>query len=111
MPSPTETPPSSDAPRLAASMMPGPPPVIVATPALASREPMRTPCWYSGSSRDVRADPNTATAGPRPASASNPSTNSDWMRMARHGSWLRQLACSGANMRSPEVFSGTIQSR
>ena len=39
-PSPTETPPASAAPLLAASMIPGPPPVITAFPASASRAPI-----------------------------------------------------------------------
>src|SRR3569833_447022 len=40
MPSPTEMPPTAPAPPLAASMMPGPPPVITAYPASASAEPL-----------------------------------------------------------------------
>ena len=39
MPSPTEKPPASAAPRLTASIAPGPPPVITANPALASAPP------------------------------------------------------------------------
>ena len=40
MPSPTETPPALTAPLLAASMTPGPPPVITAYPASASPVPI-----------------------------------------------------------------------
>ena len=41
MPSPTDLPPAAAAPRLAASMMPGPPPVMTAMPRSAIRAPMR----------------------------------------------------------------------
>ena len=40
----------------------------------------------------MRADPNTLTAGPSSASAPNPVTNSDWIRMTRHGSVCTQSA-------------------
>jgi hypothetical protein len=43
MPRPTESPPASDAPRLAASIAPGPPPVMTAYPAWASAAPIATP--------------------------------------------------------------------
>lgn len=71
---------------LAASITPGPPPVITAKPASASARPIRTPAAYSGESTGVRAEPKTLTAGPSSASAPKPSTNSDWMRSTRQGS-------------------------
>ena len=43
MPRPTEVPPASRAPWLAASIAPGPPPVITANPASASLRPTSTP--------------------------------------------------------------------
>jgi len=43
IPRPTETPPASQAPLFAASMMPGPPPVITAKPAAAAWRPISTP--------------------------------------------------------------------
>ncbi len=45
---PTESPPASKAPRFAASMMPGPPPVITANPSRASREAVSRAALYSG---------------------------------------------------------------
>ena len=113
MPSPTDGPPASAAPLLAASMMPGPPPVIVAYPARASAPPSCTAEAYRGWSRAVRADPNTLTAGPSSDSVPKPSTNSAWMRMTRHGSectqsvgprlcsrrWSVVVACTSASRR------------
>jgi len=90
MPSPTLTPPACEAPLLAASIAPGPPPVITAKPASASFRPSASASAYSGWSADVRAEPNTLIAGPSSASAPKPSTNSDWMRSTRHGSVCTQ---------------------
>ena len=59
MPSPTLTPPASLAPLLAASIAPGPPPVITAKPASTSARPSRSPAAYAGSSAGVRAEPKT----------------------------------------------------
>ena len=42
MPSPTDTPPASAAPLLAASIVPGPPPVITAYPARTSSAASRS---------------------------------------------------------------------
>ncbi|CPU65270.1 Uncharacterised protein [Mycobacteroides abscessus] len=39
MPSPIDRPPASDAPLFAASMMPGPPPVMTANPSSTRRRP------------------------------------------------------------------------
>ena len=86
MPRPTETPPASWAPLLAAFMAPGPPPVITANPASTRARPMRTPASHSAEPGAVRAEPKTLMAGPSSASAPKPSTNSDWMRITRHGS-------------------------
>ena len=47
---------------------------------------MRWALRYRGSSGSVRAEPKTETAEPTLARASNPSTNSDWMRRTLHGS-------------------------
>lgn len=77
---------ASRAPLLAASMAPGPPPVITAKPASTSARPIRTPASYSGVPAGVRAEPKTLIALGSSASAPKPSTNSDWMRMTRHGS-------------------------
>ena len=90
MPSPTLTPPASLAPLLAASMLPGPPPVITAKPASASLRPASSACAYDGWSAGVRAEPKTAIAGPSSASAPKPSTNSAWIRSTRHGSACTQ---------------------
>ena len=70
--SPIESAPASRAPRLAASMMPGPPPVMTAKPGLADVRAVSRASSYSGSSGGVRAEPKTETAGPTWASASKP---------------------------------------
>src|SRR5512145_3431126 len=90
MPSPTEMPPFSRAPLLAASMIPGPPPVTTAKPACARAQPSSSARAYIGSSGVVRAEPKTEIAGPSSARAPKPSTNSDWIRMTRHGSVCTQ---------------------
>ena len=67
MPSPTDTPPASDAPLLAASIAPGPPPVMTAKPASASAAPeldrpvcvvgvARPACGPLPNTRDRRAE-------------------------------------------------------
>ena len=58
-------PPASKAPLLAASMMPGPPPVIVAMPFFAISPPTCRAPAYIASSGAVLADPNTVITGPR----------------------------------------------
>ncbi len=90
IPSPMDVPPALCAPAFAASMIPGPPPVITAYPASASSRPTSTACAQSGWSAGVRAEPNTDTVGPTSARAPNPSTNSDWIRITRHGSECTQ---------------------
>ena len=83
MPSPTDIPPACLAPLFAASMIPGPPPVITAKPSSASAAPISSACWYSFEPRLARALPNTVTARGKPARAPKPSTNSAWMRSTR----------------------------
>ena len=48
MPSPTDVPPASHAPRFAAAMIPGPPPVMTAKPDSTSRAAVRWASRYSG---------------------------------------------------------------
>ena len=62
--SPTEAAPASRAPRLAASIRPGPPPVITAKPASPIARPISRARAYCGSLGGVRAEPKTQTAGP-----------------------------------------------
>src|SRR6201989_761634 len=92
MPRPTDTPPLSARPLLAASLMPAPPPVLMAYPARARPPAISSARWYSGLVRRVRAEPKIDTARPSSASRPNPSTNSAWMRMTRHGSVCTQSA-------------------
>ena len=71
------------APRLAASMIPGPPPVMTAKPRLSELAPDRAGGVVMGSSARARAPSRRReTAGPISASASNPSTNSPRIRSA-----------------------------
>ena len=58
---PIERPLASSAPRLAASMIPGPPPVITGMPACASSRAVSTAAGYCGSSGLVRAEPKIDT--------------------------------------------------
>jgi hypothetical protein len=86
---PTDRPPASRQPWLAAAMMPGPPPVVTAKPARASRRPRSRAAWYIGSASGVRAEPKTLTAAPTSARASKPWTYSPMIRSTRHGSpWV-----------------------
>src|SRR5256885_4836608 len=83
---PTEQFPPSCAPLFAASIIPGPPPVIIPNPALDKRCAVSTAALYDGSSPFVLADPKMATDGGICARASKPSTNSLIIRKTRHGS-------------------------
>ena len=65
MPSPTDTPPASDAPRLTASIAPGPPPVMTAKPASASARADRDAGGVLG--MVARACAPSRTPTPRPA--------------------------------------------
>ena len=79
--SPIERAPASCAPRFAASMMPGPPPVMIAKPASPSARAARARSAYSGSSSGVRAEPKIDTAAPTWASASKPVSSSSEIRL------------------------------
>src|SRR5712691_6537694 len=98
---PTESPRPSRAPMFAASIVPGPPPVMMAKPRRASSAARARAASYIGSGGRTRAEPKKVTAGPTVASASNPATNSAWIRSTRQGSLSRN---SGA-------FSGRSSSR
>src|ERR1700674_3235272 len=86
---PTESPRPSRAPILAASMVPGPPPVMMAKPRRASSAAKARAASYIGSGGRTRAEPKNVTAGPTVASASKPATNSAWIRSTRQGSLSR----------------------
>ena len=59
-------------------------------PAFAPASPTARASSYCGCARPSRALPNTDTARPHRARASKPSTNSERMRSARHGSvWTK----------------------
>ena len=82
MPSPTEAPPASHAPLLAASIAPGP---AAGDDGVARLDQRRADLSADARSRGrpawTRAEPKTLTAGPSSASAPKPSTNSLWIRM------------------------------
>ncbi len=78
-----ETPLASRAPRLAASMMPGPPPEMTANPRFASPSATFIVHLYDQSFFAVRALPKMEMAGPMSFNSSNPSTNSLMMRNTR----------------------------
>ena len=61
---PIERPPPSRQPRLAASMIPGPPPVMIAKPLSARRRAMVRASSYAGVPSSTRAEPKIVTAGP-----------------------------------------------
>src|SRR5659263_336906 len=82
--SPTEMPFPIRAPRLAASMIPGPPPEMMANPLCANIFATLRVALYAQSSFLVRALPKIVMAGPRSLSVSNPSTNSLMIRKTRH---------------------------
>src|SRR5512140_838761 len=82
--SPTETPFPIRAPRLAASMIPGPPPEMMANPRCANMVATLRVALYAHASFFVRALPKIVIAGPRSLSVSNPSTNSLMIRKTRH---------------------------
>ena len=83
---PIEGTPASTAPRLAASMIPGPPPVMIAKPASPSRRAASRARSYSGWSGGVRAEPKIETALPTWASAAKPMASSSSMRSMRFAS-------------------------
>ena len=93
---PTEQAPASCAPRLAASIAPGPPPVMTLKPASPSARPMRRASAYSGWVTGVRAEPNTETAGGIAAMTRNPRSSSSPIRRMRSGS-VRTAATAGVS--------------
>src|SRR4029077_10746741 len=105
---PTESPRPSRAPMLAASIVPGPPPVITAKPRRESSAARARALSYIGSGGRTRAEPKKVTAGPRVASASNPATNSAWMRSTRQGSLSRKSGA--ASGRSSSLRSSICRS-
>src|SRR5205807_8686958 len=86
---PTDNPRPSRAPRLAASMVPGPPPVMIAKVRRDSSAARARAASYIGSGGRTRAEPKKVTAGPSVASASKPATNSAWILSTRQGSLSR----------------------
>ena len=60
---PTESPPPSLQPRLAASITPGPPPVTTAKPDSAKSRPVSRAARYGRESSVTRAEPKIETAG------------------------------------------------
>ena len=78
--------PASRAPRLAASMIPGPPPVMIAKPASPSGRAAARARSYSGWSGGVRAEPKIETALPTCASAAKPVRSSSSIRPIRSAS-------------------------
>src|SRR2546425_9591890 len=105
--SPMDTVPASRAPWFAASMMPGPPPVIMANFSSPSRRAVSTARPYHGLAALGRAEPKIATAHSTSESSSNPATNSPVMRSTRHGAvWVkarRSRIGRGSNSRSSSV--------
>src|SRR4051794_37927415 len=83
---PTEVASASRAPRLAASMMPGPPPVMIANPRSPSLRAHVVASAAAGWSGAVRAEPKTAPPRGMCASASKPFASSSWMRASRSAS-------------------------
>src|ERR671914_428270 len=75
MPSPIDSAPASRAPRLAASITPGPPPVMTAIPSSPIMRAVSRARAYSGSSGGVRAEPKKDAAAPTCASARKPSSS------------------------------------
>ena len=60
----------------------------------------------------MRAEPKTLTAGPSSARAPNPSTNSLWIRMTRHGSvWSQSARPLLSSSRWSVVVPGTRERR
>src|SRR5215213_9734823 len=93
------------APLLAASMMPGPPPVMIAKPSLPSSRAVSSARRYSGSSRGVRAEPKIETAAPTCPSASKPMFTSSRIRSSRSVSLSVDAtsSCSAAMISSSRV--------
>src|SRR6266480_7715556 len=105
---PTESPRPSRPPLLAASMVPGPPPVMMAKPRRASSAARARAASYIGSGGRTRAEPKKVTAGPSVASASKPATNSALIRSTRQGSLSRNSG--GSCGRSSSLRSSICRS-
>src|SRR3954447_9161105 len=114
--SPTEVTPASRAPRFAASITPGPPPVTIAKPASPSMRAVRRASSYGGSGSLTRAEPKIETAGPIPPSTSKPWASSRSMRaslasservVATAGDSALRISSSGvAGVRGSVVIAG-----
>ena len=102
---PMERPPAIRAPLFAASMMPGPAPVMIAKPASASSRAVSCAASYCGSLGSVRAEPKMVTPLVTAARLSNPSMNSPIMRITRQGSVRVKSAASLGAWRS---FSSSV---
>src|SRR5919201_3885768 len=103
---PTERPPASRAPRFAASITPGPPPVITAQPAWAKRRATARASRYGAESSPTRAEPNIVTAGRSIcATASKPCKNSFAIRLtsARTSRSLARIRLSSKRRGSEAV--------
>src|SRR5581483_5299667 len=102
---PTECPPPSRHPLFAASMMPGPAPVMIENPERASSFAVSWAARYCGSSGPVLAEPKTDTPLSIPASVSNPSINSLMILSTRQGSVRVKSTCGPATWSS---FSSSV---
>ena len=104
---PIEWAPLSRAPRFAAAMMPGPPPVMIAKPASPSVRATVRASSYSGWSSGVRAEPKIETAAPTLASASKPIASSASIRWRRAVSdWVETIERSSAPSSSSSRVAG-----
>src|SRR6478672_3058811 len=83
---PTERPPASAAPRLAASIRPGPPPVITVKPWSARQAAVSRQSSYQLWPSGIRAEPKTETPSSMSRRASKPLSTSARMRSARASS-------------------------
>src|SRR5690606_20228458 len=108
---PTESAPASLAPLLAASMIPGPPPVMIASPDSPSSLAVSTHASYWGWPGGTRADPKMLTASPILDSSSNPSTNSPMIRKTRHASSLMSRPSGRSSRRSSSVVRARCLTR
>src|SRR4051812_8063155 len=106
--SPTDSAPASRAPRLAASIEPGPPPVITARPRSPSRRPTSRASPYSGESSGVRAEPNTDTARPTSDIRTNALASSSRMRSRRSSS--ARTVCTRL-VSAPMISSSEVRGR
>src|SRR6266511_1110079 len=109
---PTETPPASRAPRFAASITPGPPPVMTAKPSSANVRPVRRACSYIGLLRSIRAEPKIVAPGrPIRSTALKPSRNSNPILAAcstRSGSIRSRMRRSSVSCRGINVPPGGV---